>query len=280
MLVLGARSSTTASWGSWIIGSIVAFGGGRFARKLVRVTTDLREAQASLSAQAADDERRRIAREVHDVIAHSLTVTMLHLTGARLTLQHDPAAVDEVIAALEQAERLGRQSLDDIRRTVGLLTGDGVDAGGDGRATMPEPSLPDVVALVDTFRNANVAVDVTIKGDQESISLPTGLGLYRIVQEALTNAAKHAPGAPVSVDIDCGDGYVTLRVHNGPSRFRVLPTETAGSGMGLPGMHNRAALLGGQVSAGPDGPHNGWTVQARLPSGSVERAIRAIDAHQ
>ena len=141
--------------------------------------------QAALAAHAVTDERRRIAREVHDVIAHSLSVTLLHVTAARRALQQD-RDVDDAQEALEDAERLGRQAMADIRRTVGLL--------GDGPArTAPEPDVDDIGSLVDDFTKAGMAVRLRIDGPTRRVSAAEGLALYRITQESLANIAKHAP---------------------------------------------------------------------------------------
>src|SRR5436853_615896 len=110
---------------AYVLGIGIAWAWGYAVRQQYHLIVELKAAQAGLAERAAADERQRIAREIHDVVAHSLAVTMLHLTGARLALQHDPA---EAAEALAEAERLGRQSLADIRRTVGLLA-DGGRAG-------------------------------------------------------------------------------------------------------------------------------------------------------
>jgi signal transduction histidine kinase len=251
-----ADKDSAHAWASWLIGMVFAFICGVVFQRQVRLITQLREAQASLAGKAATEERQRIAREVHDVIAHSLTVTMLHLTGARLTLEHDPTATGEAISALEEAERLGRESLHDIRRTVGLLT----TGGGDSPAA-PAPAAEDLRALVEEFSRAGQVVTLSVNGELGRLSLPAGLALYRIIQESLTNAAKHAPGAAADVTVTVGDDDVELCVVNPASPPR--PPERTGGGHGLIGMSQRAGLLGGQVEAGyADGR---WTVRGSLP---------------
>ncbi|WP_232534985.1 sensor histidine kinase [Nocardia terpenica] len=211
-----------------------------------------RETQEIRTAQAADEERRRIAREVHDVIAHSLSVTLLHLTAARHALQTD-GDVDEAVDALTDAERLGRQAMADIRHTVGLL---------DQRpaSITPEPGLDDIHGLVEDFVRAGLEVHYRLTGDPDVVSASTGLALYRISQESLANVAKHAPGARVTLGIAVTAADITVRVAN------TLPDGTParrGRGMGISGMRQRAELLGGTLTAGPR--DDGWQVDVRIP---------------
>jgi len=255
VLMLRAPGNQWQGYVGWTLGSIACFVGCKMGQHQIRVTNELRAAQASLAVQAASDERRRIAREVHDVIAHSLTVTMLHLTGARLTLEHDPSATGEAIGALEEAERAGRQSLVEIRRTVGLLS----NAEPDSSSTQPLPGVADLESLVASYADAGVDVVLEVDGDPQAASPAVGLALYRIVQESLTNAAKHASGAGVTVRVSFGP-EIRLWIRNGMTGS-AAPSE---GGLGVPGMVERAELLGGNCTAGP-GP-DGWTVEATLPN--------------
>ncbi|RMI35449.1 sensor histidine kinase [Nocardia stercoris] len=212
-----------------------------------------RENQAIRAVQAADDERRRIAREVHDVVAHSLSVTLLHLTAARHTLQTD-RDVDEAVDALIDAERIGRQAMADIRRTVGLLD----QQSGNER---PEPGLDDIGVLVADFVRAGMAVDYSLTGDPTLVSAATGLALYRICQESLANVAKHAQGVPAEVRITVGTNDVALEVRNA----RPAGAASQGRGMGIDGMTRRSAQLGGTLTAGQAGAE--WLVRSRIPLG-------------
>jgi signal transduction histidine kinase len=248
------------AWVGWMIGACSAWVVGIVFQRQVRLITQLRAAQAELADKAATDERQRIAREVHDVIAHSLTVTMLHLTGARLTLEHDPRATTEAMAALEEAERLGRQSLTEIRRTVGLLTADPDDA-----ATAPLPGTTDLPELVASYAGAGLPVTLTTAGDPGGVTLAAGLGLYRIVQESLTNVAKHAPGAATMVDVVYGTETIDVTVTNECDAAMPRRATLAQGGHGIAGMRQRAQLLGGTLtaSATPDGTR--WSVEGLLP---------------
>jgi signal transduction histidine kinase len=214
-----------------------------------------RQAQQKLAEHAAADERRRIAREVHDVIAHSLSVTLLHVTGARRELQED-REVDEAVEALEQAERLGRQAMADIRRTVGLLD----DAVG---KVAPEPGVGDIGSLVEDFVRAGLAVTFTACGREDAISAAAGLALYRIAQESLANIAKHAPDTPSEMTLAVSPTVATLTVANRLPVPVTAPHSTEGRGMR--GMRQRVELLGGRIEAGPN--DDNWTVRAVIPVG-------------
>lgn len=255
-VVIGIQAVThpDPGWVAWIAGLTASAIGCWAERRQLDLVRQLREAQAGLEARAAAEERNRIARELHDVIAHTLTVALLHLTSARMAVKENPTSA---VATLEEAERLSRESLAEVRRTVGMLRTDGPSA-----ATAPPlPSGTDVAALVDRFRDAGVTIALHGEGDTAALPATTGLAVYRIVQEALTNAAKHAPGAPVdvTVSIEPTEATVTVTSTGAPGH---------GSGLGLAGMAERAQLLGGTCEAGPGeaGPGEpGWVVRARLP---------------
>lgn len=241
----------------WLYATFIAI--GLLVGWLMRIQQELlqeqRRAQARLAEHAAADERRRIAREVHDVIAHSLSVTLLHVTGARRELQVD-RDVDEAVEALEQAERLGRQAMADIRRTVGLLD----DATG---AAAPEPGIGDLASLVEDFVRAGLSVSLHIAGDTGRISAAEGLALYRIAQESLANVAKHAPEAATAVTLDVRGAAAVLTIVN---RVPVLVAGRSADdhdGRGMRGMRQRIELLGGTLAAGPDAGQ--WSVRAVIP---------------
>ncbi len=214
------------------------------------------EAQKALAEHAAADERRRIAREVHDVIAHSLSITLLHVTGARRGLEQD-RDVDDAVEALEQAERLGRQAMADIRRTVGLLDSSAPRAA----QTTPEPGIDDVGVLVADFERAGLDITLHSDGPAERVSGAVGLALYRIAQESLANIAKHAPDSKSTVTLDICATSARLTVTNRlPAAIAATPSP---EGRGLRGMRQRVELLGGAIDAGPT--PDGWSVSAELP---------------
>lgn len=214
------------------------------------------EAHDMLAEHAAADERRRIAREVHDVIAHSLSITLLHVTGARRALQQD-RDVDDAVEALEQAERLGRQAMADIRRTVGLLDNWPTKTA----QTTPEPGIDDLAVLVEGFQRAGLAVGLCVEGPTDHVSPAVGLALYRITQESLANIAKHAPESKAGVVLDISPVSARLAITN------LLPVAVTAAqspeGRGLRGMRQRVELLGGAIDVGPT--RDGWSVCAEIP---------------
>jgi signal transduction histidine kinase len=237
-------------WGPWAAG--VTF--TTFAFLLVRHELDLvaqlRVAQTGLAGRARAEERNRIARELHDVIAHTLTVSLLHVTSARLAVEYEP---EDAARALAEAERLGRETLAEVRAVVGLLR---EDAGRGETMTEPLPGVEALPELVERFRLAGADITVATDGDTGRLAGTTGLGVYRIVQESLTNAVKHAPGVPVRVSLRVEANAVELAVDSAGH-------PGSGAGLGLIGMKERAESLGGSCQAGPGG--HGWLVRARLP---------------
>jgi signal transduction histidine kinase len=235
----------------WVLGIGLGWAGGVGMQAQFRLLAKMREEQAGLAERAAADERQRIAREIHDVIAHSLAVTMLHLTGARLALGRDP---EEAEKALLEAERLGRESLAEIRRTVGLLAPEGT-----GTAA-PMPTAADIPQLVREFESAGLDVRFELTGDPATLAPATGLALYRVAQESLSNVVRHAPGEPTSMSLIIGPDDVRLRVRN---RMATGAAPNLNGGLGVRGMQDRVTLLGGELRAGPDG--TGWCVDVELP---------------
>ena len=242
------------NYGAWLFGIGAAAGGGSAIRGLLRLNAQLRAAQAEVAAQATVEERRRLAREIHDVIAHSMTVTMLHITAARLALQDDPPSTADAIDALAEAEAQGRKSLADIRQTVGLLTTD------EERLAPPVMGAADLPDLVESFRHAGLQVEWSVSGDLERLSAAAGTAAYRVVQECLANAAKHAPGAPVAITIQVHRRNVGVCINNGAP---TAPSTATPGGRGLAGMAQRVLQAGGRLRAGPQG--QGWQVEADLP---------------
>jgi signal transduction histidine kinase len=210
--------------------------------------------------QATTAERERIAREIHDLVAHSLSVTLLHITGARHALRDVVTgaasaddAVGEADAALADAEQVGRRAMSDIRRTVSAMA----DGAGTRQAL---PGAADIAALVREVDQAGLRVEYDERGDLTQLADATGLGLYRIAQESLANVAKHAPGSTARVALSVSRGSARLVVRNELNGVRARRTD--GLGSGLAGMHARAAQLGASLTAGQDG--DDWLVDVRL----------------
>jgi signal transduction histidine kinase len=241
-------------WAAWLVGTAFTLVACTFARRLRLTVDQLREAQHQLAERSRAEERNRIAAEVHDVVGHALTVSLLHIGGARLALDEEP---QEARRALGEAERLTRESLEEVRASVGLMR---TDASGE---MAPLPDAAAVPELVASFRRAGSSVELTVSGELGSLGPQRGLAVYRIVQEALTNATRHAPGEPVTVDISVEPSSTKVAVRNGGA---VDPAPAAGSG--LCGMRERAEGVGGRLSAGvlEEQTRRGWLVEAVLPS--------------
>src|SRR5450755_857222 len=238
-------------WSAWLAASTFTFFLGLLVRYQFVLVAQLRAAQAGLTEKARAEERNRIARDLHDVIAHTLTVSLLHVMSARLAGEHDPA---DAARSRSEAERLGRESLAEVRTAVGMLREDG-DAG----RTAPLPGVDSLPTLVERFRSAGADVTLSVDGDTSRLPATVGLAIYRILQEALTNVIKHAPGSPAAVRLTVDAAAVRLSVHS-------MGAPGTGTGLGVISMRERAESLGGTCEAGPGGP--GWLVRASFPHNS------------
>ena len=239
-------------WGAWMAGCALTAAAGLLIRHQLDLVAQLREAQAGLAAKTRAEERNRVARELHDVIGHTLVVSLLHVQSARLAVEHDPADAARALA--------------EVRMTVGMLREDEVPGAGEA-ATAPLPGVEALPALVERFRSAGADVTLTVDGDAGGLPATAGLAVYRIAQEALTNAAKHAPGAPTALRLAVSTGSVTLTADSsGPPGTVAKP----GTGLGVVSMRERAESLGGTCEAGPGG--QGWLVRATLP---LDASLRA-----
>lgn len=217
-------------------------------------------AQAELSEREQErravlEERTRIARELHDVVAHHMSLIAVQAETApyRLTDVPAPAAAEFVAIAAS-----ARDALTDMRRLLGVLRSETT-----GPQTAPQPDLTDLGAMVDAARRAGLPVTLDAElVDDDRVPAPVGLAAYRIVQEGLANAARHAAGAAVRVTVRTNPSGLGVRVENSPADVR--PTADGGSGHGLTGMRERATSLGGTFTAGPL-PDGGYAVAAELP---------------
>ena len=231
----------------WLLAIAFAWAGTALLQSRLRLIGEIGE-------HAAAEERQRIARELHDVIAHTLAVTMLQLTGARLALERDPA---DAARALAEAERLGRQSLAELRKTIGLL------APGADQTISSMPTAADIPDLVSEVSHAGLAVQLDCEGNLASVAPTTGLAMYRIVQESLANVARHTPRAPALVSINVDDGRVSIEVRNPAAADPLVSPARDGRGLGLVMMRERAEALGGTLRAGLEGDE--WRVCAVMP---------------
>jgi signal transduction histidine kinase len=214
-------------------------------------------AAASLQEYAARGERARIARELHDVVAHHITMIALQAEAARLAT---PGLPPEGVRRLTAIGDTARTALTEMRRLLGVLRED-VDT--EPVPRQPQPGLRQLNALLHEVRDAGSGgVRLIVSGPVEPLDHGIELTAYRIVQEALTNARRHAPGAAVDVELHYGQDELRVRVYdNGPGPSLA----DAASGHGLAGMRERAAMAGGHVTAGP-GPSAGFLIEASLPT--------------
>jgi signal transduction histidine kinase len=229
-----------------------------------------RDAQAQVAAAA---ERARIAREIHDVVAHNVSVMVVQADGAAFALDSSPQRAGEALAAISAT---GRRALAEMRSLLGVLRdppgrdgalgdgalGDGA-LGDGGLALAPQPGVEDLADLLEQARTAGLPVSLTIGGDPRPVPAGEALAVYRVVQESLANAARHAPGATVHVAVGVGSEAVEVIVRDGGGAAGHAGPADGGAGVGLVGMRERVEALGGRLAAGPEG--TGWAVRARVP---------------
>jgi signal transduction histidine kinase len=235
----------------WLVGRGM-HGRVQHTAELAERTRRVEEQAEAERGAAVAEERRRIARDLHDVIAHSVSVMVVQAGAAEDVVERGEPGVLEPIRAVQET---GRAALVEISRLLGLLRADGAELG-----LAPQPRLDELPDLVAQARTAGVPVELRIEGTPRGLPLGLDLSIYRIAQEALTNARKHSAGAAVDVALRYLDGEVELVVENGPG------AETNGhrGGHGLIGMRERVGVFGGTLEAGPR-PGGGFRVQARLP---------------
>jgi signal transduction histidine kinase len=268
LLVLAAAVTATAVLGTapvdffGVLIPLVYFGvaGGlgalvrQRALRLVAVEDRAQALENQLEREAelaAAQERARIARELHDVVAHGLSLMVVQAEAAEEILAHDP---DAVAGPLHRIQETGRQSLGEMRRLLGVLRGSET-----GEPTAPQPSLSRLPELTDEASAGGLPVEVHVDGEERELPLGVQLTAYRIVQEALTNARRHAAARSAVVRLSYDTDALRIEVSDdgrGPTGGR--------PGHGLIGMRERAALYGGTLTAGA-GPSGGFSVSARLP---------------
>jgi len=256
-----------AARGGWFAGMTVLVVFAVLLRAVVRSRSDLAKEAERTEAVSSENailaERARIARDLHDVVAHKMSVVVVQSQTARYRIAD---VSDGAAAEFETIATVAREALDEVRAMLGVLRPtygpDGAVA--DAPRTAPSPGLDDIGAVVASTQGAGVAVDYRHTVELASVSEATGLVAYRIVQESLANATRHAPGASVTVTLDRIGDMVHLAIANTAATGAVEVLETVG-GHGITGMTERAHAVGGQLSAGAvDG--GGFRVTAILPA--------------
>ena len=286
VLALAGRGGAAAVLLAW--GGPAAAGAGIAvrARREARTRTAAGEALAdTMLAHTARGERARIARELHDVVAHHISMVAVQAETARLTTPGLPAAGAHRFAEIGDTARAG---LTEMRRLLGVLREDAADAGATVADRHPLPGLPQLAELVDAARDASGAgIRLIVSGPVTEFDPGVELAAYRIVQEALTNARRHAPSAAVDVELRYADDALRLRVRdNGPGpegspetpgTESYTPADLAGGGHGLLGMRERTLAVGGTLWTGP-APGGGFLVEAVLPAKPEVAGLRGPSA--
>lgn len=246
---------TDIALGIWIFGIVFPWLLGLVVARQRQLLAQLDATRRELAQQALLAERRGIARDVHDFVGHGLAAMMLQVTSARHVLRRDPTAAEE---ALRAAEQVGRRSMQELRRTVGLLRRDDETGG-----PPPLPSATEIPTLVADAKTGGLPVDLNTRVDLSTIPAGVGVALYRIVQEVLANVAHHAPRAPTRIRLELAEKLVILVADTTGAAVPTLTGEPRQRGFGLLGMQERVTALGGEFHAGPT--PDGWQVICRLP---------------
>lgn len=243
---------------------VIVFGGvwllGRAVRQWQTRATNAETNQDERARDAVADERARIARELHDLIAHGVSVIAIQADAAEAALDHDPELAREPLRAIKTSSR---EALDEMRRLLALLRID--DQAG---PRSPQPGLSELAALVDSVERAGLPVQLHIDGTPEHLPPGVDLTAYRIVQEGLTNVLKHAGAVRTTVFVSYAIDAVTVQVSNVKPAAPVPSAPRVGGGHGLVGIRERAVLVRGDFSAGPDAD-GGFSVRARLPKSTA-----------
>jgi signal transduction histidine kinase len=231
-----------------------------------RLAAQAREQEQALR-DAAAGERARIARELHDVVTHHVSVMVIQAGAARLVLAGPPddTGQGEAREALLAVESTGRAALTELRHVMGLLapTGDPTDAeAGDALVAAPQPGLESLPVLVGRIRDAGVPVRLTVSGDLDPVADGVGLAAYRVVQEALTNTVRHAAGAAATVVVEVTPGHLRIEVTDTGGHATTRPGGPGGRG--LIGLRERLAVYGGTLHTEAR-PGAGYRVEAQIP---------------
>ena len=241
---------------AFLAGRVIADRQLEAARQRDRADEIQREHESAVKA-ATEEERRHIARELHDVIAHSVSVMVVQAGAARHVLDEKPDAARESLAAVEES---GHEAMAELRRLLGVLNDDGEAA-----PLSPEPGLDRVEALVARVKEAGLPVEFRVEGEKRPVAAGVDVAAYRVLQEALTNALRYAGGAPTEAVVRYSPEAVEVEVVDKGT----LAAPAEGVGRGLVGMRQRVAVFGGDMDAGPE-PGGGYAVRARLPAPARE----------
>jgi signal transduction histidine kinase len=247
---------------------LIALGAGTLLNRARRL-----QVEEDRSAQlAVAEERVRIARELHDIVAHGVSLMTIQIAAARRVGASKP---DTATESLEAAEQTGRQTLSELEGMLAVLRGADASIGaaadrpgqpGEGDPRTPLPHISDLPGLIDTVRQTGRTVEYNTLGEPPQLPASVEMIVYRLVQEALTNAVRYAGEAPIDVQLIFSPTAITVFVDDeGPGVTAASRSNAGGSGHGLVGMQERLAAIGGTLEAGPRRPGPGWRVHASIP---------------
>ena len=232
----------------WFSGLLIGWGFGHVVGQQWALIDELERTRTKLAETAVAQDRQRIARDLHDLVGHSFSVVLLHLSGARMNLASSPTEAEE---ALRQAEIVGRRGMDELRQALMLMH--------QGTHSLAPSEPGELERLVAAYRDAGMRIDVHVAGDMDGVSAAPRIVLHDVLRESLTNVAKHAGSPEATIRIEVDPDTLTVRVESALGSR--CPRE--GAGMGLAGLEHRVAAIDGTFQARPDRAH--WVVQARLP---------------
>jgi signal transduction histidine kinase len=248
----GGRDAFTS-----VLALAITVGLGRAGKLRVNLANARAEAAEEAARRRSSEERLRIARELHDIIGHSLGTIAVQAGVGRHLMETEPRKGAE---ALDNIAQISRDSLDEVRAVVDALRDD-------EPPYHPAPSLADLPGLIETVRATGLTVELTLPDDVDAVPRQIGAAVYRITREALTNVLRHADASTASVQVDHRDGRVEIAIRDDGSGGGDGRGPGAGIGHGIAGMRERAEALGGSMSAGPSSD-GGFLVTANLPVGS------------
>jgi signal transduction histidine kinase len=272
-LAVNLQPDAAANFQTWVqseLGILVAWLTGRNLRHRRARWAELQARAERLEREREEDARRalteerlRIARELHDVIAHSMSVIAVQSAVGNHVIDSQPAQARQALAAIEATSR---SALTEMRRLLGVLRQDGEPRG----SLSPAPGLADLASLARQVQDAGLKVWINVDGQPGAVPAGIDLSAYRIIQEALTNVIKHGAASAANVTISYRPDSVTVEVsdHGAAAGPAQVPLPRTGSGHGIIGMRERVAVFGGEFSAGP-GPDGGFRVRARFPIAEV-----------
>jgi len=228
----------------WFSGLLIGWGFGHVVARQFALIDELERTRNRLADIAVTEDRQRIARDLHDLVGHSFSVVLLHLSGARLLIPSSPAEAEQ---ALRQAEAVGRAGMDELRQALSLMH--------HGSPALPPVELDQLLA---TYRQAGMSLDVEVRGDMTAVAAAPRIVLHDVLRESLTNVAKHARTADATIGIVVDRDGLLVRVSS-----ELRPGPAHGRGVGLAGLDHRVAAIGGSFQAHPD--EGRWVVEAVLP---------------